>query len=47
MPSWAAGVGSPSDIGLPTSPNDQYWKPAGSASSSWPVVLSATGAIGP
>jgi hypothetical protein len=28
LPSWAAGLGSPSDTVHPTSPNDQYRNPA-------------------
>src|SRR5262245_1492656 len=47
MPSCDGGTVRPSRMGVPTSLNDQYWKPAGRARSSWPVLWSAAGEIGP
>jgi hypothetical protein len=47
MPSWAPGVGVPSDMTSLRQPKLKYSKPFGSMSSSSPVVWSLTGASGP
>src|SRR5687768_15767586 len=47
MPSWRAGVMTPSLIGVPVAAKLRYWKPSGRCRRTAPSARSGTGPIGP